>query len=159
MDAIHSETELKPVSALRNCVVRDDRGKRLGHIEDFMLDFPTGAIAYVVLAFGGLLGLGNKLCAVSPDMLNFEEIKDCFRLRGGKDTLKKALMFNRYDWTNLSAAAHLSKLYRLQTDDILSASHTDEQTNRERNTHEMLHASNLQPARSRSRSPKAGVSV
>jgi hypothetical protein len=36
----------------------------LGTIEDLMIDLENDRIAYAVLSFGGLLGLGNKLFAV-----------------------------------------------------------------------------------------------
>ena len=36
----------------------------LGDIKEIMLDMRSGTIAYAVLAFGGLLGIGEKLFAV-----------------------------------------------------------------------------------------------
>ena len=40
-------------------------GEHLGKIEDLMIDLENGKIAYAVLSFGGFLGFGNKLFAVS----------------------------------------------------------------------------------------------
>jgi sporulation protein YlmC with PRC-barrel domain len=39
-------------------------GQDLGDIKEFMIDMASGKIAYAVLSFGGLLGLGDKLFAV-----------------------------------------------------------------------------------------------
>jgi len=36
----------------------------LGDIKEIMLDMQTGQIAYAVLSFGGVLGMGDKLFAV-----------------------------------------------------------------------------------------------
>ena len=47
--------------------VRNREGEDLGKIEDFMMDLETGRVAYAVLSFGGFLGVGNKLFAVTPD--------------------------------------------------------------------------------------------
>ena len=48
---------------LGNDVYNGD-GEDLGDIKEFMIDMATGKIAYAVLSFGGLMGLGDKLFAV-----------------------------------------------------------------------------------------------
>jgi sporulation protein YlmC with PRC-barrel domain len=52
------------VTALIEVGVFDREGASLGKIADIMLDAETGAIAYVALAVGGLLGVGEKLFAI-----------------------------------------------------------------------------------------------
>ncbi|MDE4957568.1 PRC-barrel domain-containing protein, partial [Francisella tularensis subsp. holarctica] len=39
-------------------------GENLGEVKDIMLDTNTGEVAYVVVSFGGFLGMGVKLFAV-----------------------------------------------------------------------------------------------
>jgi sporulation protein YlmC with PRC-barrel domain len=46
--------------------VRNQDGENVGKIEDFVMDMETERIAYAVLSFGGLLGIGDKLFAVMP---------------------------------------------------------------------------------------------
>jgi hypothetical protein len=65
-------------------------GEDLGKIEDFMLDMETGRIAYAVLSFGGVLGIGGKLFAVPPEALTLDEDKRCFVLDASYDELAKA---------------------------------------------------------------------
>lgn len=54
--------------------VYDAAGKRLGAIEEMILDTRTGCVRYVVLAFGGfLVGVGRKRFAIpwsalTPDL-------------------------------------------------------------------------------------------
>ena len=48
---------------LGNDVYNKD-GQDLGDIKEFMIDMASGKIAYAVLSFGGLLGMGEKLFAV-----------------------------------------------------------------------------------------------
>ena len=48
---------------LGNDVYNKD-GQDLGDIKEFMIDMASGKIAYAVLSFGGLLGMGDKLFAV-----------------------------------------------------------------------------------------------
>jgi sporulation protein YlmC with PRC-barrel domain len=49
--------------------VRNREGEDLGVIDEIVLDMRSGRIAYAVLAFGGFLGIGNKLFAVPWDAL------------------------------------------------------------------------------------------
>ena len=44
--------------------VRNPAGEDLGRIEELMLDLQEGRIAYAVLSFGGVLGLGDKPFAI-----------------------------------------------------------------------------------------------
>lgn len=44
--------------------VYDADGKRLGEVEEIIVDARTGCIRYAVLAFGGLLGFGRQRFAV-----------------------------------------------------------------------------------------------
>lgn len=56
--------------------VYDRRGERLGHIEDIMIDKPSGRIAYAVLSFGGFLGFGDKHHPLPWDALRYDVSKD-----------------------------------------------------------------------------------
>lgn len=52
------------VTSLMEDDVYDASGKRLGAIEEMILDTRTGCVRYVVLAFGGFLGIGCKRFAI-----------------------------------------------------------------------------------------------
>ncbi|MGH8274597.1 MAG: PRC-barrel domain-containing protein [Gammaproteobacteria bacterium] len=110
---VQPRKKLLSASGLIEATVRDLYGKRLGEIEDFILDLPTGEIEYVVFSFGGLFGLGNKLCAVSPQMLELDEEEKCFRLGYDKERVGNAPEFDKYHWQYLSRAAHRSRIYIL----------------------------------------------
>jgi sporulation protein YlmC with PRC-barrel domain len=51
-------------STLAGDKVRNAAGENLGKIDELMIDIPSGRIAYAVLSFGGVLGMGNKLFAL-----------------------------------------------------------------------------------------------
>jgi hypothetical protein len=106
--------KLLSASALFEGLVRDVNGKRLGEIEDFILDMANGRIEYVVFSFGGLFGLGNKLCAVAPDMLELDEENNCFRLHYDKERVGNAPEFDKSKWPYLSWAPHPSRIYILR---------------------------------------------
>jgi sporulation protein YlmC with PRC-barrel domain len=52
--------------------------KKLGTIEEIMLDVPTGRIAYAVLSSGGFLGIGDKLFAIPWRSLTLDPENKCF---------------------------------------------------------------------------------
>ncbi len=85
---MHSELKALPVSAITSDEVETQDGEKLGMIKDLVIDPEQGRIAYVVLSFGGIFGIGSKLFAVPWQ---------AFRLRGHtlvldvkKEMLKKA---------------------------------------------------------------------
>src|SRR3954465_11738901 len=51
--------------------VEERGGKRLGEIKDLVVDPTDGGIDYVVLDYGGLLGVGHKYFAVPWKALTF----------------------------------------------------------------------------------------
>ena len=44
---------------VQGTAVRNRAGERLGTIENIMIDKPSGRVAYAVIAFGGILGMGK----------------------------------------------------------------------------------------------------
>ena len=89
-------------------------GDELGDIKEFMIDMATGKIAYAVLSFGGLLGMGGKLFAVPWSALTLDTANKRFTLNVPKDTLKDAPGFDKEHWPSMSDqtwAAGVHKFY------------------------------------------------
>lgn len=76
--------------------------EKLGDIKEIMLDMNTGQVAYAVLAFGGFLGLGEKLFAVPWQALHLDTANHRFVLNVEKERLKTAPGFNRDAWPDMS---------------------------------------------------------
>lgn len=112
-NALHGE-RLLSASALLEVLVRDVNGKRLGKVEDFMLDMTSGRIEYVVFSFGGLFGLGNKLCAVTPNMLAVDEQNGYIHLNYDKTQVGNAPEFDKYKWPYMRWLARSSRIYVLR---------------------------------------------
>ncbi len=74
----------------------------LGDIKEIMLDMRTGQIAYAVLSFGGVLGMGTKLFAVPWQSLTLDTVNKRFLLDVGKDRLKNAPGFDKDSWPDMS---------------------------------------------------------
>ena len=58
--------------------VSNKDGKGLGDIKEFMIDMASGRVAYAVLSFGGLLGMGDKLFAVPWAALSLDTVNKRF---------------------------------------------------------------------------------
>jgi hypothetical protein len=77
--------------------VRDAVGKDAGKIEDLLLD-PNGEIAYAVISFGGLFGIGDKLFAVPWPSLMMDREHKAVLLAVNKETLERAPSFTKDKW-------------------------------------------------------------
>ena len=105
------ETKSRSVSAMIGREVKNAAGERLGKIEDFVLDLGTGRIAYAVLSFGGFLHIGNKLFALPPKVLNFDEEQGDFIVNIDKNILKNAPGFDKSNWPDVADRAYATKIY------------------------------------------------
>ena len=86
--------------------VRNPQGEKLGKLEDVVF-VPDGSIAYGVLSFGGVLGLGDKLFAVPWSLIEqgreagdkgLQSDKHYVVLAVDKDKLKNAPGFDKNNW-------------------------------------------------------------
>lgn len=83
---------------LRGEKVVNSQGETLGEITHIMLDVRAGTIAYAVLAFGGFLGMGDKLFAVPWHALALDVDDKWFVLNVDKERLGKAPGFDKDHW-------------------------------------------------------------
>lgn len=63
---------LRPVGTICGSSVTGADGETLGSITEIMLDTGSGGVAYAVLAYGGVLGVGEKLFALAWDALSVD---------------------------------------------------------------------------------------
>ena len=84
----------------------------LGDIKEFMLDMATGKVAYAVLSFGGILGMGDKLFAVPWAALKLDTVNKRFTLNVPKASLKDAPGFNQDRWPAMSDKTWASGVHK-----------------------------------------------
>src|SRR5579885_2734295 len=82
--------------------VRNAAGEDLGKVEEIMIDLPSGRVAYVVLSFGGFLGIGDKLFAVPWQALRIDEGEHQFVLDVDRKTLESAPGFDKDNWPDMA---------------------------------------------------------
>ena len=90
--------EVMAASSFEGESVVNLQGETLGEVEEIMLDVRSGQIAYVVLAVGGLLGIGEKYFAIPWQALTLDTDRKCFVLDADKDRLKNAAGFDKEHW-------------------------------------------------------------
>jgi sporulation protein YlmC with PRC-barrel domain len=66
----------------------------LGKVQDLVIDTELGSVAYVVLSFGGFLGMGNKLFAIPWQAFEFSSTESKLILSVNKEKLKNAPGFD-----------------------------------------------------------------
>ena len=87
-------------------------GENLGDIKELMIDMASGKVAYAVLSFGGLLGMGDKLFAVPWAALALDTVNKRFTLDVPKDTLKDAPGFDKDHWPSMSDRSWASGVHK-----------------------------------------------
>jgi hypothetical protein len=85
--------------------------ENLGDIKEIMLDMSTGQVAYAVLAFGGFLGMGEKLFAVPWQALHLDTANHRFVLNVDKARLKNAPGFDKDAWPDMSDVTWASQIH------------------------------------------------
>jgi len=97
------ETDGRPlISAgkVQGTPVFNDAGERLGHIDDIMLHKVSGQVAFAILSFGGVLGLGEKFTPLPWSVLTYDTDKGGYLVPLGREQLQNAPSFNRDELTN-----------------------------------------------------------
>lgn len=89
-------------SSLDSNTVKNAQGEDLGNIKDIMIDTADNSIAYYVLSFGGILGMGDKLFAIPSEALTLDTNEECFRLNVPKEKLENAEGFDKDNWPNFA---------------------------------------------------------
>lgn len=87
------------------------RGEDLGEIQDIMIDVPSGRIAYAVLSFGGVLGIGDKLFAIPWSALTLDADRQCFVLDIERERLKHAPGFDKHHWPTMADPVWASEVH------------------------------------------------
>ena len=85
--------------------VFNKQDEELGSIKEIMLDVQAGRICYAVLAFGGFIGVGEKLFAVPWEALVLDTENKRFILDVKKERMQSAPGFDKEDWPNMSDGA------------------------------------------------------
>ncbi|PIR39818.1 MAG: photosystem reaction center subunit H [Alphaproteobacteria bacterium CG11_big_fil_rev_8_21_14_0_20_39_49] len=103
---------IKSASELNGEDVKNHQGESLGDVKDVMLDTENNSVAYYVLSFGGLFGLGDKYFAIPPEAMKLNTQDSGFILDIDKDRLENAEGFDKDNWPDMADPKFRSNLYQ-----------------------------------------------
>lgn len=94
--------ELMGANTLTGDSVVNQADESLGDIKEIMLDMRTGRVAYAVVAFGGILTIGEKLFAVPWSALTLDTTNKRFVLNIEKSRFENAPGFDSDQWPDMA---------------------------------------------------------
>jgi len=83
---------------LRRYKVQNPQGEDLGQIVDVVLDPELRNVRYVILSFGGFLGIGKSQFAIPWQRLDIDPQQQLAIINVQRLTLKQARGFRRHQW-------------------------------------------------------------
>lgn len=86
-----------------NKEVKSPNLESLGEIKEIVLDKHTGESRYVVLAFGGFMGFGEKYFPFPWKSISYNPSEDCFILNVDKEKLNQDYGFDKENWPDMSS--------------------------------------------------------
>ncbi|HYI78848.1 MAG TPA: PRC-barrel domain-containing protein [Chryseolinea sp.] len=78
--------------------ILNSAGENLGKIKDIMINLDNGSIEYIVVEFGGFLGMGEKYFAFPYDAMTIDTENHAFILNRSKEEFEKAPGFDKTHW-------------------------------------------------------------
>ena len=94
---------------LRGTEVKGSQGAHVGDVKDLVIATNTGQIAYTILSYGGILGLGQKYAAVPENAITLEPALGIARVDAPKAVVR-ANSFTPNRWPALSNASYAQQL-------------------------------------------------
>lgn len=103
---------LMSAGALCGDRVVNRRGELLGTVSELMLDVERGCIAYVVMAYGGFMGMGERLYALPWSALQLDAERGYLLLDADRSTFDTAPAFDKDHWPSTPDAEWHREVHR-----------------------------------------------
>ncbi|MFC3713575.1 PRC-barrel domain-containing protein [Sphingoaurantiacus capsulatus] len=94
-----------PAAAICGASVTGSDGESLGTVSELMIDSRSGGIAYAVLAFGGVMGVGEKLFAVPWAAFSADPASGELSLKVSASALAEREGFDKDAWPTSADAS------------------------------------------------------
>jgi sporulation protein YlmC with PRC-barrel domain len=114
MTARKPEHPLIPADRVNGTDVYNKAGEKLGKIEDVAIEKVSGEVAYAILSFGGVLGIGAKYHPVPWKLLKYDTDKRAYVIPMDKAELTSAPMIDEKElsgWTDEATRDAIFKYY------------------------------------------------
>tara|TARA_B100000745_G_scaffold288668_1_gene226248 strand:+ start:773 stop:1141 length:369 start_codon:yes stop_codon:yes gene_type:complete len=113
MTTVQNNPRILAANALLNKTLKNSEGEEVGEIKDVAFDVESNHVSYVVVEFGGFMGMGKKWFAIPPRAVvpsNTEA--DVLCLNVDKKVLKEATGFDKDEWPDTADYQWLSEVYK-----------------------------------------------
>ncbi len=104
-----------PLNLSANSIIGTDvvnpEGENLGDIKEIMIDTNSGRVSYVVISFGGFLGIGDKYFALPFEAFRIDTEDKNFVLDVPKEKLENAPGFDQDHWPTNANHDYLTSVY------------------------------------------------
>ncbi len=104
-------TNLLSSSSMMGTNVVNRTGDNLGDIKDIMIDPSSGNVAYVVVSFGGFLGIGDKYFAIPMEAFHIDRENENFILDVDKAKMENAPGFDKDNWPSSADRQFLTDVH------------------------------------------------
>jgi sporulation protein YlmC with PRC-barrel domain len=94
--------DFQSASWLRDRGLEDGAGKKIGEVEDFIIDRGSGRIEYALVKTGDVVGLGGRTVVVPYSYLGWAASDKKFTLGATKEQLKTYPKFDKDEWAGLN---------------------------------------------------------
>jgi len=96
----HANTPLRylTASSIIGDKVYNNHDEKLGEVKDIMIDIKEAKVQYMVIEYGGFLGIGEKYFAIPFQLLEIDEKKKIFILDQNRSVLERAPGFDKDHW-------------------------------------------------------------
>ncbi len=91
--------------------VTDPSGKKIGQVEDVVLDKQSNSILFAVVGFGGFLGVSEKYHPIPWSSLDYDPSQDAYVVEYTKDQLKAAPAASIDELTRSDGSAYRERAF------------------------------------------------
>jgi len=103
--------------------VRSVTGDNLGRVKEIMIDLQSGRVAYVVLSFGGFMGMADKLFAAPWDAFTIDEGNRELVIDATIQQLENAPGFAKDNWPDTPSPDWRTQIHGYQESTSRSPEH------------------------------------
>lgn len=106
-----TDFRLRKAKEILGANVENASDKKLGEVEDLVIDLQSGRVVLVALGAGGILGVGEKLVAFPPSQLQMNAATGKLMINISEERLKSSPHFEKAHWPNLHDSTWVSQVY------------------------------------------------
>lgn len=95
-------------SRVEHSSVFNEDGWLIGHIKDLSIDRQTGEVVYVIMSFGGFLGIGKRLHPLPWSMLNYDSERHGYVVPLNTEILRDAPHYDADELEDFGGPHHVA---------------------------------------------------